>query len=105
MIEIKTQGTVNNAHQEFSAAIGSNVFSINMDWIGREDQKYWTVDIYVGNDPLIPLVTGAVFNPGMNLLDGIHGYGRFYCYGEQPTLDNVGISSFLIWVDEDEIQK
>lgn len=101
MIEVKIQGGYVNAHQEFSVALGKTVFNINLDWISR--LKEWKVSIYA-EDKSIILVTDAVLNPGMNLLDGIAGYGRFYCYGDQPTIDNIGTDSFLLWVSDDEIQ-
>lgn len=102
MFEVKLQGTVGNAHQEAVANLGDNVFNLELDWISRYQE--WNVLIHVeGQDE--PLTTDAVLNPGMNLLDGIFGYGRFYCYGEQPTLNNLGVDSFLIWVSDDEIHK
>lgn len=102
MFEVKMQGTVRNAHQEFSVTLGDYIFNFNMDW--RERYEEWSVRIQVeGQED--SLITDAVLNPGTNLLDGINGYGRFYSYGEQPTLDNIGIDSFLIWVSDNEIHK
>lgn len=102
MFEVKLQGGVRNAHQEFSVTLGIHVFNFEMDWRTRYEE--WQVTIFV-DDQVDPLVTDAVLNPGMNLLDGIFNYGRFYCYGEQPTLENIGIDSFLIWVSDDEIRR
>lgn len=102
MFEVKLQGNVKNAHQEFSVTLGDYIFNFEMDWITRNQE--WKVAISIV-DQDESLITDAILNPGVNLLDGIFGYGRFYCYGEQPTLNNLGIDSFLIWVSDDEIHR
>lgn len=102
MQEVKIQSTVRNAHQTFTVPLGGFVFNFEMDWSTRFEE--WGVMIQIEGEPE-PLVTKSILNPGMNLLEGIHGYGRFYCYGEQPTLSNLGVDAFLIWVSDNEIHK
>lgn len=98
MKKINIKGGAALSHQSFSATLGTNVYEFNFNWNFRK--QMWIVDVTVDD---VEIVSGTGFTPGSNLLHGYHGYGMIFCFGNEPTLDNLGEDCFPIWVSEDEI--
>lgn len=95
MIEIPLKGGAANAHQRFSIQLGAHYLEFRLNYLARYGA--WCADIYEGETLLIP---GAMLEPNAELTANRQaGIGRLFFTGEQPTLDNLGITNSLVWVD------
>ena len=86
--------------QTFSAALGDNTLTIELQWMVR--LGVFRVNILT---PLgATLTAGRYLLPDVDLLAGLYPpsdteYGSLVLEGEQPTPANLGITNTLVWSD------
>ncbi len=98
MQEIPLSNGSTNAHQKFSLNIGDNYLDFEVNYISYTDTPAWTMNIFRDGSPL---VMGAMLVPGADIINGYHAdIGRFVFVGDEVTLDNLGVSNHLVWVNE-----
>jgi len=98
MQEIPLSNGSANAHQQFSLQLGDNYLSFEVNYISYTDTPAWTLNI---KRDATPLVMGAMLVPGADIINSCRaGIGRFVFVGDEVTLDNLGVSNHLVWVDE-----
>lgn len=95
MITIPLDGGAASAHQTFAIQLGDNFVDFRLNYITRSAQ--WCMDAYLDDTPII---SGAMLAPNAEIT-AVYGkeIGRLFFYGEQPTLDNLGKTNWLVWVD------
>lgn len=99
-LEIPLEGEAINAHQDFTAQLGDNEITFRLDFQPYRKVPSWNVSLFKDGDPL---VLGLVLTGGCDLLSPYHlDIGSLSLEGDEPTLDNIGISNKLIWTSEDE---
>ena len=99
MIQIPLPSGAANAHPTFQIQLGDNLVQFNLNWLTLNE--VWNCDILVEGVTLaagITLVSNAelieVYETGLG--------GKLYMVGDEPTLDNLGVSNYLVWVGDDE---
>lgn len=88
-----------NAHQTFQIQLGDNLVQFDLNWLTLN--QVWNCDI---------LVEGVTLAAGITLVSNaelVETYetglgGKLYMVGDEPTLDNLGVSNQLVWVGDDE---
>lgn len=86
--------------QTFSAALGENTLTIEIQWMVR--LNVFRVNILT---PLgVILTAGRYLLPNVDLLAGLYPpsdteYGSLMLEGDQPTPANLGITNKLVWSD------
>lgn len=95
MITIPLNGGAASAHQTFSMQLGDNYLDFRLNYITRTGQ--WCLDISLDG---VALIAGGMLEPSAELTAFTDAdIGRLLFYGEQPTLDNLGLTNWLVWVD------
>lgn len=98
MQEIPLYSGAANAHQKFSVKINKVLTTFEINYCGYVDNPYWSMDI---SQDGTYLARGVILVPGCDLLQNYDAdIGRLVLVGDEPTLDNLGISNNLIWVAE-----
>ncbi len=98
MQEIPLSNGSSNAHQRFNIQLGDNYLDFEVDYISYTDKPAWSMNILRDGTPL---VSGAMLVPGADVTNGYRAnIGRFVFVGDEVTLDNLGVSNHLVWVDE-----
>lgn len=87
--------------QTFSAQLGSNTLTFELQWMARLEVFRVNVLTAAG----ATLTAGRFLHPDVDLLAGLYpppevGYGSLVLEGAQPTPDNLGIDNTLVWSDE-----
>lgn len=87
--------------QSFSARLGNNTLTIEMQWMAR--RAVFRVNILTALG--VTLTAGRILLPGADLLAGLYpppqvSYGSLILEGDQPTPDNLGVTNLLVWSDE-----
>ena len=100
ILEIPIKGGAENAHQSFTANLGGNEFTFYLNFMAYLDEPSWNMDIEVNGEMLI---YGLLLKCGCDLLSEYQfNLGGLLIFGEEPTLDNLGVSNTFVWVSEDE---
>lgn len=100
MKQIPLAGGLPNAHQTFSVVLGESELDFELDYLAYIDVPSWNLSIKKDEEYIIQ---GLLLKVGADLLDGYHlGIGRLFLIGDEPTLENLGITNQLIWIAEDE---
>jgi hypothetical protein len=86
--------------QTFSAALGNNTLTIEIQWMVR--LSVFRVNILTAQG--VTLTAGRYLLPNVDLLAGLYpppdvDYGSLVLEGEQPTPANLGITNTLVWSD------
>ncbi|SEP57276.1 hypothetical protein SAMN03159444_00088 [Pseudomonas sp. NFACC02] len=86
--------------QTFSAALGNNTLTIEIQWMSRFE--VFRVNILSPQGAL--LTAGRYLLPDVDLLAGLYppsdiDYGSLMLEGEPPTPANLGITNTLVWSD------
>ena len=95
MITIPLKGGAVNAHQILFVQLGENFLEFRLNYITRFPG--WSLDIYKEGERLIAgamLVSGAEITKNFSA-----GIGRLVFVGDDPTIDNLGLSNKLVWED------
>jgi len=95
MIVIPLQGGAINAHQSFSIQLGDNFLEFKLNYMTRFDK--WILDISKEGEKIIcgaAIVSNAEITKFFNA-----DIGRIFVVGDEVTLDNLGKSNFMVWVD------
>lgn len=87
--------------QTFSAALGDNTLTIELQWMAR--LEVFRVNIITAAGAT--LTAGRFLLPNVDLLAGLYpppgeDYGSLTLEGAQPTPGNLGIDNTLVWTDE-----
>lgn len=87
--------------QTFSAQLGSNTLTFELQWMARLEVFRVNVLTAAG----VTLTAGRFLHPDVDLLDGLYpppdvAYGSLVLEGAQPTPNNLGIDNTLVWSDE-----
>ena len=101
--EIPIDSGAINAHQSFSVSLNDEIFTFVMHY--RTITKTWSLTILDEEDNL--LFSGVRLVRGCNLLSNFfesEKFGGLMISGEEPTIDNIGISSNLIWFYDEQAQ-
>lgn len=98
MIEIPLANGSANAHQEFSLQLGDNYLDFEINYLTYIDTPGWTMNIKRDGTPL---VMGAMLVPGADVICSYRAnIGLFVFVGDEPTLDNLGVTNHLVWVEQ-----
>ena len=98
--EIPLNGGVEYSHQTFVVNIAEREITFKLDYCGYVDTPFWNLDLYENGEPL---VEGLTLQGGCDLIAPYHlGLGKLFLVGDEPTLDNLGVSNSLLWVAENE---
>lgn len=86
--------------QTFTAALGSNTLTIELQWMARLEVFRVNILTALG----VTLTAGRFLLPDVDLLAGLYppsdvAYGSLTLEGEQPTPDNLGVNNTLVWSD------
>lgn len=82
------------AYQTFTVTQGNAKLRFYLHWLTR--YRYYSVDVYDSAD--MPVACGRALHPGMDLVAGLNvDIGTLILEGEQPTLNNLGLTNRLIW--------
>lgn len=101
MKEISLQGGAKYAHQRFSALLGSVEVAFELDFMPYLEVPSWNLTLKREG---VAIATGLLLRCGCDLLAPYQlGLGALVVVGDEPTLDNLGVTSHLVWVPEDEI--
>lgn len=93
-------GGLPNAHQTFSFVLGENELAFELDFLTYIEIPAWNLSIKKDDEYL---VEGLLLKCGADLLEPYHlGIGRLFVIGDEPTLENLGVTNQLIWMAEDE---
>lgn len=96
MKEIPLQGGAVNAHQTFSAQLCENYIDFILNYLSTGQ---WSLDLYEDGTPL---ALGLMLEPNANLLEHFNlDIGALYFVGNETTLDNLGSSNNLVWVEDE----
>jgi len=95
MIEIPLQSGAINSHQRFSIQLGNNLVDFRLDWNYLYNR--WLVNITIEG---VAKLSGGVLAAGGTINRSVTDMGRLYFVGDDATLDNLGQSNHLVWVDE-----
>lgn len=96
MLTIPLSNGAVNAHQRFSVQLGDNLIAFEVDYISYLDQPAWSMNILRDGSRL---ATGAMLEPGSDVIAPYRtGIGELVFVGADVTLDNLGVSNFLVWV-------
>lgn len=100
MIEIPLQNGAANAHQKFSQRLNGMLVSFEVNYVTYSKSPYWIFNLYQDG---FPLALGVPLNPNGDLLanHAVKNFGRLVFVGDEPTLDNLGITNNLVWVPEE----
>lgn len=87
--------------QTFSAQLGPNTLTIELQWMARFE--VFRVNILSASG--LTLTAGRFLQPGADLLMGLWppsgiSYGSLILEGKQPSPENLGIDNVLVWSDE-----
>jgi hypothetical protein len=87
--------------QTFSARLGANTLTIELQWMSRLDVFRVNILDALG----VTLTAGRFLLPGVNLLAAMYPltetvYGQLALEGDPPTPGNLGIANQLVWTDE-----
>lgn len=100
MREIPLESGAANAHQSFRVSLNSVIYLFKLHY--RTITKTWSLTI--SDEENNVLFAGVRLVKGCNLLSNYFEsktFGGLVITGEEPNLDNIGVSSFLIWVYEE----
>lgn len=88
-----------NADTSFEINIDDVIYVMRLQY--KALTKTWSLSIYRNGEPV---ALGIRLVKGCDLLSAYLdlNFGRLVVLGEEPTLSNLGISSFLVWVGPDE---
>jgi hypothetical protein len=96
MIEIPLSGGAANAHQIQFVQLGGNFLELQINYITTSEE--WAINVL--NEGVM-LMAGVALKPNCEIsLAYRAGVGRFVMVGDEPTLDNLGKSNKLVYVDE-----
>lgn len=99
--EIPITSGVRGAHQTFSVSLNNKLYNMKLDY--RTITKTWSLTVRDNEGELI--CAGVRLVKGCNLLRTYHisdTFGGLCILGQEPTLDNLGDSSKLVWAFDDE---
>lgn len=95
MIQIPLVGGASNSHQTQFIQLGDNFCELRINYITTEPS--WTVDVSVEG---VRKISGMMLKPDCEVSAVFDaGLGRFFFVGDEPTLDNLGESNFLVWYE------
>lgn len=98
MVEIPLTSGTTNAHQRFSIQLGSNYIDFEIDFVSYLDNPAWSMNLIRDGSVL---VAGAMLEPGSDVIANYRaGIGRLVFVGDPVTVDNLGISNNLVWVND-----
>lgn len=87
-----------NAHQRFTVPLGGVLVRFEINYVSYLDSPAWSMDLYRDG---YPLVYGAMLEPGCDVIQSYNaGIGKLIFTGEDPTLDNLGVTNSLVWISE-----
>lgn len=88
-----------NADTTFQINIEDVVYTMRLQY--RTLVKCWSLSIFEGSEPI---ALGLRLVRGCDLLSSYLelNFGKLVVVGDEPSLDNLGISSFLIWISNNE---
>jgi len=93
MQDIPLKNGASNAHQRFSAQIGSDFLDFEINYM---QSGQWAMNIYKGEQPLAMC---AMLEPNADVIAQYRlGIGKMVFTGELTTLDNLGVNNKLTWV-------
>ncbi len=95
MIEVPLQGGAKNSHQRFSIQLGKNLVDFRIDWNYLYNR--WALNLSIEG---VDVLSGGILSAGAAVNRYVPGMGRLYFVGEDATLDNLGKSNTLVWLDE-----
>lgn len=84
-----------NPHQNFSVTLGSYTLKFEFSWITRFG--YFRVNVFEQSDNNRVIALGQAARSGVDILSRFEKYGRVYIAGSEPTLENIGVNSKLMW--------
>lgn len=95
---IELEGGADRAHQTFDITLKEKLLSFSINW--NTTNEYWSVDIFDGDTNII---YGMALMPNCEISKPYNADigGSLFFIGEQPTLENLGQSNYLIWVEDD----
>lgn len=97
---IPLSGGAKNAHQTFSVLLGDRELTMRLDFMAYIDVPSWNLTIEEDEEVL---VEGLLLRCGCDMIAPYQlGLGKLVIVGEEPTLDNLGVTNELVWVAEDE---
>lgn len=94
MIEIPLQAGAQNSHQRFAVQLGDNLVDFRLDWNFLYDR--WAVNLSIEGASIL---SGGILAAGAAVNRHAPDMGRLYFVGEDATLDNLGKSNTLVWID------
>lgn len=95
MITIPLEGGAANAHQAFSMQLGDNYLDFRLNYLTRDGQ--WCMDVMLDD---VTIIAGGMLLPNAEMTQFVDSeIGRLFFYGEEPTLENLGLTNWLVWVD------
>ena len=99
MIQIPLPSGAANAHPTFQIQLGDNLVQFNLNWLTLNE--VWNCDILVEG---VTLAAGITLVSNAELIEVYETSlgGKLYLVGDEPTLDNLGVSNYLVWVGDDE---
>lgn len=86
-----------NAHQEFNVQLGKNTVDFKVNYI---QTGQWAMDLSVDG---AVIAAGVMLEPNANLLSTYNTDlgGSLVFVGDETTLDNLGASNSLHWVEDE----
>lgn len=98
MQTIPLRSGAGNAHQRFSLQLGDNLLDFEIDYVSYLDSPAWSMNIRRDGSLL---VGGAMLEPGCDVIQSYGAdIGLLVFVGSEATLDNLGSSNSLVWVDD-----
>lgn len=84
-----------NAHQQFELQVNGAVYDLRLDYI--EQAGSWTLSVIQDGERL---ADGVMLYGGANLFSAfpkLTNTARLYVVGDEPTLDNLGVTNSIVW--------
>lgn len=98
ILEIPIKGTARYAHSSFRCTLEQREIEFILNYCAF--LEVWDLTVKEDGEYII---TGATLVAGADLLANAHtDLGRLYLLGEDPTLDNLGVTNTLVWISSDE---
>lgn len=92
---IPLQGGAANARQVFNIQLGENLTEFRVNYL---QTGQWSVDLYIDS---ILIAAGAMLEPNADIIKALNlDIGHLVFIGDDTTLDNLGKSNFLHWIEQ-----
>lgn len=96
MIEIPLRNGSANAHQRFEMTLAGSRLLFEIDYLTYIQPQGWSMNI-IRDGSMI--VSGAILVSGCDVIELFDaGIGKMVMVGDCPTLDNLGVSNHLVWM-------